>query len=160
MLTQARLKELLHYNPRTGEFVWRVTVASKAQAGMRAGSTNSDGHRQIKVDKSFYYAHRLAWLYMTGVFPKTEIDHENRKRDDNRWRNLREATPGEQRRNARGRGGITGVKGVYLTTKGRYRACITHDGIFRHLGVFEDIEAATRERQAAEVILFGRFRAA
>lgn len=52
---------------------------------------------------------------MTGQWPKHQIDHRNGNRADNRWENLREATNGQNRQNARvNKNSWTGVKGVSL----------------------------------------------
>jgi len=84
-LTTERLRELLHYDPETGEF-------HKISGGRPGpiGSLDPAGYRQIAVDGVLYKAHRLAVLYMTGEMPISAlpVDHINRKRDDNRWCNL------------------------------------------------------------------------
>ena len=89
MITQKHLKEILDYNTETGIWTWRVNQARRIKIGQRAGTIISDGHRHIGISGKFYKAHRLAWLYMTGEFPKDEIDHINGVPDDNRWCNLR-----------------------------------------------------------------------
>jgi len=77
MITQAGLKELLNYNPETGDFAW---VKSKKPAG----GISSYGYRRIIIDGKEHKAHRLAWLYTHGVFPEDQIDHINGVRHDNR----------------------------------------------------------------------------
>ena len=91
-MNQKQLKNLLHYEPETGVFSWRVTIAPRAQAGTIAGTMQSKGYRQIMVCGEVYYAHRLVFLYMEGELPPDQVDHINRERDDNRWCNLRHAT--------------------------------------------------------------------
>lgn len=98
-ITHQRLQEMLRYFPSTGVWRWRVSPNNKIKAGTRAGTPTCYGYRQICVDGKIYLEHILAWFYMTGTWPKREIDHRNRKRNDNRWRNLREATPGQNRCN-------------------------------------------------------------
>lgn len=84
MLTQAALKEVLHYEPSTGVFT--------RYARRSCGCQTEQGYIVLGVGQKVYYAHRLAWLYMTGSWPLGEIDHKNRIRNDNRWDNLREAS--------------------------------------------------------------------
>lgn len=91
-LTQAKLKELLRYEPLTGLFTWLVQKSNRVCVGGVAGVINDRGYIQIKIDGSAYKAHRLAWLYMTGAWPQLEIDHKNGIRNDNKWRNLRDVT--------------------------------------------------------------------
>ena len=88
MLTQRRLKRILHYDRKTGEFTWLVQRGSRITPGMRAGCPNGAGYIVIHVNYILYHAHRLAWFYCYGKWPRV-IDHINRKRNDNRLCNLR-----------------------------------------------------------------------
>lgn len=111
MITQERLKELFEYNPDTGLFIRRIGVRGKGgKAGTVAGTTLSSGYITISVDGEKEYAHRLAFLYMTGEMPEVS-DHINRVRSDNRWHNLRSATIQENNRNVKrkSKSGYTGV---------------------------------------------------
>jgi hypothetical protein len=144
-LTAERLRELLHYDPNTGEFRWRV--AKKGMyAGTVAGCHNryGDGYRLIGIDGRLYREHRLAWLYMTGAWPTHEIDHINGDRVDNRFCNLQEATPTENRRNSRKRvNNTSGYKGVsWDSTKGLWKARITVGRKEKFLGRFSSPERA------------------
>ena len=88
-LTANRLRKVLSYDPGTGKFRWRVTSGSRAVAGSIAGTRGHRGHHQIRIDGKLYQASRLAWLYMTGRWPKLEINFSNRNTSDTRWANLR-----------------------------------------------------------------------
>jgi hypothetical protein len=48
-LTAARLRELVHYSPRTGRFYWRVSRGNAA-AGFEAGTGSHNGYRTIQID--------------------------------------------------------------------------------------------------------------
>ena len=82
-LTQERLKELLHYDPETGYFTWKISPNNAVKVGSVAG-TSMNNYIRIIIDHKAYLAHRLAFLYMEGYFPEHEVDHINRIRDDNR----------------------------------------------------------------------------
>jgi ubiquitin len=119
MITQARLKELLDYDPDTGEFTWKERRGSKAK-GSKAGCKNHQNSCEvIRVDDVLYLSHRLVWLYVYGYLPTKQIDHINRNPGDNRLCNLREATQTENNQNTKVRKDSgTGVKGVHYD-KGR-----------------------------------------
>ena len=112
-LTQKRLKELLHYDPSTGIFTWLVALSKKVKIGDIAGHIDSKGYRHIGVDCDVYRASRLAWLYMEGYFPEHEVDHEDRVRHNDRWKNLRHLTHSCNLKNrgvnSNNTSGITGV---------------------------------------------------
>lgn len=113
MLSQSELKEILSYDPLTGVFTWKVSRGSKS-AGSVAGNVNTKiGYRQIGINGRLLYAHRLAWLYIHGVDPVNEIDHENGDKSDNRYRNLRDATSTQNSCNIKIQSNNTsGCKGV------------------------------------------------
>lgn len=90
-LTSEVLREKLLYDPITGTFT-HLRNHAKVKAGQQAGSLDDRGYRQIVISGKFYYAHRLAWFYMTGEWPVSEVDHKNLEKDDNVWTNLRAAT--------------------------------------------------------------------
>ena len=89
MLTQEELKNELFYDEKTGIFT-RNKNSKKAKRGDIAGFIDKDGYIRIRVLGKAYQAHRLAWLYVFGSFPKEYIDHINGKRNDNRVSNLRD----------------------------------------------------------------------
>ena len=91
------LRRILTYNPETGGFRWAVDRgcnANRVKAGTIAGSVKDNGYVAIKIGRTFYKAHRLAWFLGTGEWPAPdiEIDHINRVRGDNRLCNLRPVT--------------------------------------------------------------------
>lgn len=151
ILTQARLQELLHYDLETGVFTWKVNRSGTAKAGTRAGTANTSGHIQIMADRKMHLGHKLAWLYVTGEFPSTFMDHINRDPADNRFSNLRLCTHAQNMQNkGRYRNNTTGVPGVYPAPSGRWKAAIGVGGKFRSLGTHPTFEAAVAARQAAQ----------
>jgi len=150
MITQQELKELLSYNSKTGIFTWLVSLSNRVKIGGVAGSPDSNGYSVIKVRGRRYYAHRLAWLYMTGARPKS-IDHINHDRADNRIINLREATQQENMRNSTLRKDNTsGVCGVYQRKDmNKWQALIVAEGKILHLGYFTDKFEAICARKSA-----------
>ena len=143
MLTQERLKELLDYDPETGVFVRKIDRGG-AKAGAEAGSYDAHGYKIISVDGVRKKAHRLAWLYVHGCWPVSEIDHINRVRNDNRISNLREANKCTNQQNIGPKKcNKSGYLGVYKHNQcNRWAAKITHNGIVAYLGLFNTPEEA------------------
>src|SRR5574343_703057 len=100
MVTYERLRQLLTYNPTSGEFVWNESRGCRP-AGAVAGRLGERGYWQIRIDRRLYQAHRLAWMYMTGQWPPDEIDHKDGAEANNVWANLRTATRSENMTNRR-----------------------------------------------------------
>lgn len=149
MITQARLKELLHYNPVTGLFVRRVSRGS-VKAGALAGYTGDKGYTLINIDGRRYKAHRLVFLYMVNCIPD-EVDHRNQIKADNGWSNLRASNRTDNARNmplsVRNTTGVTGV--TWRPRQKKWVARITLDGRRVQLGRFDRFsEAATARLQA------------
>lgn len=151
-LTQAQLKELLHYEPETG--LWTRLVAKTGKVRNRKttkGVTNYAGYLTLGVDYKVYKAHRLAFLWMTGEWPTEQVDHINGVRDDNRWCNLREVTQQENQRNAkRSVKNTSGVTGVYLDGS-VWLAHIKVNNKSINLGRFKGFDEAVSARKEAEL---------
>lgn len=154
-LKAVRVRELLTYCPTSGEFRRRISRPGCA-AGELAG-TISNGYRQIQIDGIICKASRLAWLYQTGAFPADGllVDHINGVRDDDRWLNLRLATPAQNARNRRPKEGRK-VCGVYRNGS-LFQAVIEADGVRHQLGSFKCEETAIAARCDAERHYFGEF---
>ena len=142
-LTQDRLKELLHYDPDTGRFIWIGSRGGTA-AGSRAGARDSHGYIRISICGKLHLAHRLAFLYVVGATPPKDIDHINHVRDDNRWENLRPATRRENAVNTGPRRGNTsGHRGVtWDKLAGKWRAQSRCGGRCVYLGLHTSLEEA------------------
>ena len=145
MITQSELKKVLRYDPKTGEFTRLVRTGPTTQPGQLAGCKISTGHIHIKILGHRYYAHRLAWLYMTGSWPTGEIDHKNGIGDDNHWENLRDCTHSFNLQNQRkaNRNNRTGYLGVSPSPHGKgFIATIFINGKNKNLGKYETAEQA------------------
>ena len=145
MISQDRLHALFIYEPETGVFIRRVTLCGRAVEGSIAGTLKTDGYVVITVDGYRYPAHRLAWFYMTGAWPKADTDHINGLRSDNRFSNLREATRSENQQNqkrARSNNKL-GVLGVRQHSCGRFEASIKTTGRWCSLGLFASADEAS-----------------
>lgn len=83
-----RVKELLHYDPETGIFTWRVARPGANQQS-KVGTVKRGGYLLITIDREHVLAHRLAVFYMTGEWPETPVDHIDGDTSNNRYVNLR-----------------------------------------------------------------------
>lgn len=158
-LTAERLREVLDYDPETGIFTWSLTPRSGITAGGVAGTPNALGYIVIRIDRGRYQAHRLAWLYVTGVWPTAEIDHKNCTSNDNRFANLREAGRSQNIANSRRRSDNTsGFKGVtFHKASGKWHAKIWKDQKEISLRYYNTPEEAHAAYVAAATQLQGEF---
>lgn len=158
-LTRERLRELLTYDPATGYFQWRVTASNRAPAGSMATNVDTTtGYVRVNIDGRRYYAHRLAFLYMTGIRPPAEVDHINGDRSDNRFCNLRLATRSENERNKPvRRDSRVGARGVEQLTSGSFMVRVTVNGRRGCYGTFQRIEDAIARRNEVAQHLHGSF---
>jgi hypothetical protein len=100
-LTAEYVRAILAYDPATGELTWRETKSGRSN-GKQVGSVQPchNGHRRVlTIDHKMYRAHRIIWLWMTGKWPKYDVDHEDRNALNNRWKNLRDVTRTVNNRN-------------------------------------------------------------
>ena len=152
-LAHGRLKELLRYSQRTGEFTWLVR-RGRAHIGDTAGCAHHTGYTLIGIDGVLHMAHRLAWLYVTGSWPQYEVDHKDGTKTNNKWSNLRDVTravnaQNQKRATARSTTGALGV----CVMKGKLHATIRAHGTSYYLGGFETVADASAAYQRAKRVL-------
>lgn len=166
-LTGETLRQLLDYEPTTGAFTWRERPAVSAQekvwntrfAGKEAGRISVYGYREIAMGGKLYRAHRLAWLYVTGAWPKAQIDHIDGDTLNNRISNLREANIFQNSQNVRRKKrGECKLKGVTLyKPTGRYHASVCAYGKRYSLGYYDTPEEAHAAYCAGALKYHGQF---
>lgn len=155
-LTRKRLKELVTYNKNTGLFHWIHSNGHGIVVGQEAGHKQTDGYVVIGIYGKNYKAHRLAHLYVNGVFPNGIVDHEDRVRHNNKWENIHKMIIQKQN-NQNTKNSIrntSGVKGISLDKRsGLYSAYICIDYKLKNLGLFNDFDEAVCHRFAGEQCL-------
>lgn len=146
ILTQERLKELLHYNPETGIFTWKSKTHSKSPViiGSELKNTDKDGYLRVSLFCKYYKLHRLAWFYVFGHWPKNQIDHINCNKKDNRINNLRDVSQSQNMQNihtsnCNKESGLP--RGIYFEL-GKYRARIKSNNVIKNLGSFDSLSDA------------------
>jgi hypothetical protein len=157
-MTQSDLKKILHYDPDTGIFIRLISKGGNAK-GTIAGNLRDHGYVRIVVGNKKYYAHQLAFLYMTGVIPKC-IDHIDRNRSNNRWSNLREATVSQNLMNSKKRkNSKSKYKGVSFHNRRilKWAARINVNKKEYILGYFKTQEEAAIVYNKAATKYFGEF---
>jgi len=157
-LTQARLKEFLHYDPDTGIFTWIQRPTNRINVGDRAGCVRKDprkktGYITIRINGVAYFAHRLVFLYMIGRFPEMYVDHKDHNGLNNQWDNLREATSKENAKNVslgiNNKSGMLGV--IWREDRRKWMSFISIHKKRIYLYYGDDFKAACTARKAAEV---------
>jgi hypothetical protein len=155
-LTQARLQEMLHYDPGTGEFRWRAHVCPNGRAGEVAGCPMRSDYWTIHIDGRNYRAHQLAWLYMKGEWGRPLIAHRDGDPFNNRWRNLGLV---DRANNAadrpRPRRDVSGFKAVAFDRRsGNWTAQIDKAGRGYFIGRYPTVQAAHEAYAMAARLLF------
>src|SRR4051794_18660745 len=111
----SELKDILDYDPDTGEFTWRMKYARCIRVGKKAGA-RSGLYIRVNINGVPYSAHTLAWFYVHGEWAK--VDHKNLDGYDNRIANLRRCTDSQNNANRRRpMNNSSGYKSVQLEGK-------------------------------------------
>lgn len=153
-LTAERLREVLHYDPLVGVFTWKARVEpTKMKPGQVAGWVEWARRRiTIEIDQHNYRAHRLAWLYVHGVWPAGVIDHINGDSLDNRIANLRDTSQLVNVQNIRvSKNSASGLLGAFwVKSRRHWRSSIRANGKVVYLGQFHTPEEAHAAYVAAK----------
>lgn len=153
-LIRGEVLKRLHYSVVTGEFT-RLVAAGGQPVGAKAGCINGEGYRQVDVCGVKVLAHRLAWFMVTGEWPANDIDHENTRRAENHWLNLRPATRRENMLNLRRAhmDSSTGVLGVSRSANGKRFVAQLKSKPGRcgsYIGTYDSLEEASVAHQIAK----------
>ena len=146
---QYNLKEMLSYDPDTGNIFWKISPnLGYTKAGDIAGTIDNKGYRVISVGYKRYKAHRLAWYLYYGEWPKNQIDHIDRNKLNNCISNLRDVTQEINQSNSCVRKDSTsGYRGIsWNKTRKKWQARIQINGKRKELGFFDDINKAIERR--------------
>lgn len=156
-ITPEMLRELLEYNPATGELYWKMRPIESFEserigkgwntkyAGKEAlWSVSKHGYRHGYVMSLPVKTHRVAWAIYHGEWPASSIDHINCDKTDNRITNLRLATDPQNGWNVGlNSKNTSGYKGVtFYSLTGKWRSRITVSGQVKYLGYYDTPEEA------------------
>ncbi len=144
IITQEKLKSILEYDSNTGIFIWLNANSNRVKNGSIAGTLMNKGYIHIKIQGKKYLAHRLAWLYVYGIWPLKFVDHKNNIRSDNRIDNLREATNSQNICNrTKQKNSTSGYKGIYWNKRDKiWIVQIKKNNIIHRCGYFKNLEDA------------------
>lgn len=146
--TAERVRQLLGYDENSGVFTWKICPSSKALEGEAAGAADLAGYWVLCIDGTRQHAHRIAWLYVHGEWPKRVIDHINGDRADNRIENLRDVPHAHNiqnvKRAAKSNKNSSLLGAHWFPRRGKWKSSIRANGKTYHLGYFNSDEEAHR----------------
>lgn len=151
----SKIEDLLEYHPNTGEIFWKISPnLGYTKAGDLAGTIDNKGYRVISVGRKRYKAHRIAWYIYYGEWPKSQIDHIDRNKQNNKIDNLRDVTQSVNQFNSGARkDSSTGHRGICWNKKRqKWQVRIQVNGKRKELGFFKDINDAISKRKQYEII--------
>ena len=111
--TPDALRQLLRYDPDTGDLFWRERPEgmftsrriarswNSTFAGKKAGNQKPNGYRYLRIFNRPLYAHRIAYAMSYGRWPAHQVDHIDGDRGNNALVNLRDCTNAENSRNSK-----------------------------------------------------------
>lgn len=165
--TPEELRQLLRYEPETGNLIWKERPITMFQgrrqsadylrswwnsryAGTPALTAKEGGNRYLHglINSKTFKAHRVAWAIHYGEWPKNFIDHINGDVSDNRISNLRDVSRQDNSLNSKMmRNNTSGYVGVSLhTMTGRWQAYAGINGKTVYLGLYESPAEAAAVR--------------
>lgn len=158
--TVAAITTFLIYEEESGNFINSID-RGPAKKGNVAGTKHSDGYVYITLNGFCYPAHYLVWLHKTNTLPKDGfiIDHRDRCKSNNKFKNLREATPSQNNVNSKIRtDNALAIKGVYFNKQeNKYRASVWKGKKQYSCGYFASVTEAAAAVDRKRKELYGEF---
>lgn len=160
-LTQQKLMEHVSYDQTTGKFILLKKTHTRdntRKVGEELGYQDGRGYIHVSLFGKKYKAHRLAWLYVHGVWPSSMLDHIDGVRTNNSIVNLRECNESQNCANRKIAKSASGYKGVY-PYRNEYGDLIGWTAQYnkKHLGVFQTKEDAARAYDKELLSVHGAF---
>lgn len=157
LISHQRLLEIVAYDQISGVFTSRVS-----RQGLRhrvLGHVEKNGYRRLMIEGQRYLAHRLAWFYVVGEWPRCDVDHKNLSRDDNAFNNLRLATDSQNHANTSPpKNNTSGLKGAHFNRfRDYWQSYIKVNGKSIYLGRFNSKYAAHEAYVRAAAKYFDEF---
>lgn len=154
LLLQDELHTLFDYCPETGLLTRKMCTANRHTIGELVGTSGSRGYLQATIHSRKYPVHRIIWCWLYGAWPKHDVDHINRVRNDNRKINLREVTRSENNHNGgANRRNTSGHRGAsWDKSKQLWVSHIRAYGVSYFLGRHKTAELASAAYYAAKAI--------
>ena len=165
------LRKCLRYYASTGKLFWKKRprahfVSLRAYRTWNARFAGTEAFHAIRIsqrggawhcygtlDYRHYFAHRIIWKIVTGQEPSAIVDHEDQDGTNNKWKNLREATKGQNNINA-----ANPHRGIWFDKARNKWAASVHVARKQiHLGRFNSKEEALYARKIKAVELYGEF---
>jgi hypothetical protein len=162
------LEECFLYDECSGKLFWKrrprkhfvnenaFAVWNSRFAGKEALYVDAHGYGIVRLDGVNRKVHRVIWKLKTGEEPPVTIDHADRNKTNNRWKNIRAATYSQNNMNKALPLPRSGHHGVYRQN-GRWSAGISTPKGPVSIGVFTTKEEAVRARKAKVAELYGEF---
>lgn len=152
IISKAKLNARYRYCPETGNLYHKTTPNGRIKVGDKVGYIDAKGYRRTAIDGKQYLNHRIIWFMLHGCWPRFQIDHINRIKDDNRIENLRQVTnSGNQRNQDLYSNNHSGVHGVHINRQSGSWCATIGDGKKKvSLGTFKEWWDAVCARKAAE----------
>ena len=117
-----------YFRYEDGNLYWKIKTNRNVVIGSMAGSIRKDGYIRLRLNKKYYYCHRVVWEMHNGQIPEgLMIDHIDGDRSNNNLENIRLVSALENQKNMKKPSSNTsGVIGVsWREDRGKWRVTIS-----------------------------------